>query len=481
MSTEQRYVHHLTAGDCVLIPTGVPHQLDVAANSLVVPVSIPDSALTSPATPPTVHRLDESWNGWILHHFVSTFTFLFSLSEQPQDVVRHLGVDTDGLPTETGHPKLPRSPQLRAISAELLKDPAANLTSSEWAARFGLTPRTLHRRFLDETGMSLVQWRLHCRLLAAEDFLRSGYGVEWVAHKVGFHHAGGLIRAFRKHHGLTPSSWAQRQDPTTTISARVRHTKEREALVSALHTPDKHAPNIPGALARSSDHPENLTHHVLLYIHTGTAHLELDGDARTLHLNAGDAVWGPAGTGRVVTVDPGSVVLPLRFHITEVPDPIREITTVKVPPSLREMMLHHAVWNLSLIRPDKYDRLSVLEIFDDAHERRRRTTVTMPAEPSARAVAVALTRNLRDDRTLQQWADDTGGDPRTINLGFIEDTGKTFRSWRATLRLRAAHDLMVAGTSPSAAAKRVGYKHLSGFSRDFSRHYGMTPREFVGV
>ncbi|MGO2058052.1 MAG: helix-turn-helix domain-containing protein [Candidatus Corynebacterium faecigallinarum] len=154
---------------------------------------------------------------------------------------------------------------------------------------------------------------------------------------------------------------------------------------------------------------------------------------------------------------------------------------MKIPPAQRDLMVYHSIANRTLIHPSNYNRLEILEIFEDAASRQHRMAVNLPSDPSARVVAVALTRNLRDDRTLQQWADDTGGDPQTINLGFIEDTGKTFRSWRATLRLRAAHDLMVAGTSPSAAAKRVGYKHLSGFSRDFSRHYGMTPREFVGT
>lgn len=469
----------LSAGDCVLVPAGVPHQLDVAAGGLVVPIGIPDSALPAPLASPSFHTLDTCWNGWILHHFVSSFTYLFSLTKQPQDIVRNLASDTEEQPTGADRPKLPRSLLLRTITTELLMDPAVGLTSTEWAERYGLTPRTLHRRFIDETGMSLVQWRLHFRLLAAEDFLRAGYGVEWVAHKVGFHHPGGLIRAFRKHHGLTPRVWLKQQAPPTMHSARVRQTTEQYDLVNALHAPAKPAPSIPGAQARLSDRPENLTHHVLLYVHTGKADLEVDGE-RTLRLSAGDAVWRPAGMGRVLTADPGSIVLPLRFHIAEIPDAIREVTTVKVPPSLREMMLHHAVWNLSLIRPGNYDRLSVLDIFDDAHRRRRNTAVNLPSAPSARSVAVALTRNLRDDRTLQQWADEIGCDPHTINMGFIDGTGKAFRSWRATLRLRAAHDLMVAGISPSAAAKRVGYKHLSGFSRDFSRHYGMTPREFVG-
>lgn len=472
----------LDPGESALVPAGVGHRLDVHPGGLVIPVGIPDDALTASPGGPSFRSLNTSWNNWILHHFVSTFTYLFSVSEQPRDVVRRLRtadpVVEDRSPGNT--PPFPTSEPLRAIVTELLTDPTADRTADEWAARYGLTLRTLHRRFLAETGMSLVRWRRESRILAAEDFLRAGYRVSWVSDAVGFQSPGGLIRAFRKKHGMSPTAWREGQSSVPT-SARVRRSLEKDALADALRGQDRPAPAIPASFARSADHPENLTHHILMYVHRGSVELILDETSpRRITLHAGDAVWEPAGIWRVISADPGSVAIPLRFHVSEIPDPLREVTVVKVPPGLREMMLHHAVRNLSLIQPENYDRLSVLEIFGDAMTRRRENTVTLPEDPAARAVATALARDLRNDLSLQDWAVETGSDPRTINRAFLDATGRNFRSWRATLRLRAAHDLMAAGVSPSAAARRVGYKHLSGFSRDFSRHYGMTPREFMG-
>ncbi|WP_297007661.1 helix-turn-helix transcriptional regulator, partial [uncultured Corynebacterium sp.] len=98
----------------------------------------------------------------------------------------------------------------------------------------------------------------------------------------------------------------------------------------------------------------------------------------------------------------------------------------------------------------------------------------------ARRVADALLRDLRDPRTLAQWAEFAGVAPRTLNDGFREATGMTLLQWRTTVRLQTARRLLAAGSTPSAAARSVGYRHLSQFSRDFTSRYGMRPREFAG-
>ena len=144
-------------------------------------------------------------------------------------------------------------------------------------------------------------------------------------------------------------------------------------------------------------------------------------------------------------------------------------------------MLRHTIANLTAIRPENYDRLSALDIFDDSIRHQQEMAVDMPPTGDARTIASALLRNLRDDRDLDDWATELGTEAKTLDRAFREQIGRSFVSWRSAVRLRAAHDLMVAGTSPSAAAGRVGYRYLSGFSRDFSRHYGVTPREFVGT
>ena len=321
------------------------------------------------------------------------------------------------------------TPEVATITASLLKNPAEPSSARDWATRTGFSVQTLNRRFRKEVGTTFRGWRTACKLAAASEYLLAGYRVEWIAHRVGYSHASGLISAFRNHYGTSPEEWARQQTPPNSPSDRVRRLQQTETLVNALagnHTTS--APPVPGTVIETSTTQEG---YGVLYLYSGTARRTIDGrnGSQEIHLTTGDALWSPSGLEGSFTADPGSV---LCFHCgfpdTSTLYPLPDSSVVKIPPAQRDLMVYHSIANRTLIHPSNYNRLEILEIFEDAASRQHRMAVNLPSDPSARVVAVALTRNLRDDRTLQQWADDTGGDPQTINLGFIEDTGKTFRS-----------------------------------------------------
>lgn len=105
--------------------------------------------------------------------------------------------------------KLPR-PKDRKIArlAMALRDrPADRTTLESWAARLGLSRRTLIRRVQDETGMTFRQLRRQARILAALERLCLGHPVTTVAFDVGFDSLSAFIQAFRGITGRTPGQY----------------------------------------------------------------------------------------------------------------------------------------------------------------------------------------------------------------------------------------------------------------------------------
>lgn len=54
----------------------------------------------------------------------------------------------------------------------------------------------------------------------------------------------------------------------------------------------------------------------------------------------------------------------------------------------------------------------------------------------------------------------------------------TFASWRHAARMRIARGLLENGTKTGSVAGRVGYTHVSNFSRAFTRFHGVSPSEY---
>jgi AraC-like DNA-binding protein len=70
--------------------------------------------------------------------------------------------------------------------------------------------RTLTRRFRQETGVSLVAWRQHVRLLESLSRLSMGQPVTNVALDVGYESLSAFTTVFQKTFGVPPSRYAGR-------------------------------------------------------------------------------------------------------------------------------------------------------------------------------------------------------------------------------------------------------------------------------
>ncbi len=128
----------------------------------------------------------------------------------------------DGIRTEPTAPldlPLPGSPPLLAIARLLSDQPACADSTQELARRAGLGMRTMERRFLAETGLTLGAWRRQARLCHALLQLAAGESVKHVALESGYQSPSAFVSAFRAVFGTTPGQYfGDRVREATTIA-----------------------------------------------------------------------------------------------------------------------------------------------------------------------------------------------------------------------------------------------------------------------
>jgi AraC-like DNA-binding protein len=385
--------------------------------------------------------------------------------------------------SRTNAPALPCSPVepgARAVASALVRNPGDNRDVRQLADAVGVSVRTLQRTFLRETEVSLDEWRRMRRLAASREYLLAGYPVEWTAHQVGFGTSHGFIRSFGRRYGTTPAAWAQQASATgggdLTGGEQVSEVRRNSRLVGALSASESgEAPAIPATLAPRRTYQNES---VILWVYCGTVRVTIDD--REFHLAQGDAIWMPRQHSHEVQVNDGSVALPISYLDAEIGTELHEVTVVRVPAALTNYMLHNVIANRTKLVPEGYDRLEVLGVFGEYLHRRQEMTFTMPTTPTAVLIARAVLGDLRDTRSADEWGRRFDVSGSTVNRWFREETGRGFVRWRTLARIQRSTELLDRGLPPVSVARRVGYTHLSGFSRDFRNHLGMTPREYAG-
>lgn len=98
----------------------------------------------------------------------------------------------------------PDSALLRPIVDALEVNPGDTRSLGEWAARLGVSERTVTRTFRAETGLSFGAWQAALRAQHAAVMLGGGMPVDEVAVRVGYSSASAFGAAFRRTTGLTP-------------------------------------------------------------------------------------------------------------------------------------------------------------------------------------------------------------------------------------------------------------------------------------
>ena len=107
---------------------------------------------------------------------------------------------------------MPEDPRLQDLANTLLSTPDDPSGIDDWAQRLNMSSRTLMRRFRQETGVTLGQWRQRARLLRALEMLGRGGSVTEAALAVGYESTSAFIGSFRAAFGVTPSRYVAGRD-----------------------------------------------------------------------------------------------------------------------------------------------------------------------------------------------------------------------------------------------------------------------------
>ena len=103
---------------------------------------------------------------------------------------------------------MPLDARLLRVTRQLAATPGDRRSLDEWAALAAVSPRTLSRRFVEETGFSFSQWRQRARLMRAVELLVADQAVTTVALDMGYEDVSAFIAAFRRMFGVTPARFA---------------------------------------------------------------------------------------------------------------------------------------------------------------------------------------------------------------------------------------------------------------------------------
>lgn len=102
---------------------------------------------------------------------------------------------------------MPDDVRLRKIFEMLMADPADRGTIQTWAARAGLSERTLARLITRETGLSFGRWRQQFHLMLSLQWLAKGASIQQVADGLGYESASTFVTMFRKILGAPPGRY----------------------------------------------------------------------------------------------------------------------------------------------------------------------------------------------------------------------------------------------------------------------------------
>ncbi|WP_321917410.1 helix-turn-helix transcriptional regulator [Paraburkholderia sp. J11-2] len=121
----------------------------------------------------------------------------------------------------------PRDESLARLCEALYADPADPRGPDEWGNVLGMSARTLARRFLAETGMSLRTWRRRMRLFRAVELLGGGMDVTRTALELGYGSTSAFVYAFRHEMGRSPQVYmrGREHNGASRLAAPASHTE----------------------------------------------------------------------------------------------------------------------------------------------------------------------------------------------------------------------------------------------------------------
>ena len=146
----------------------------------------------------------------LLRELILHITRIGALDRRNKSHAHLIGVLLDQLTTLADVPlQLPMPSDARAARLATLvrARPAENAPIEAFARRVGASRRTLERLFLEETRMTVGEWRRRARLLHAVRLLAEGAPVTAASLDSGYSSVSAFIAAFRRSFGTTPGRY----------------------------------------------------------------------------------------------------------------------------------------------------------------------------------------------------------------------------------------------------------------------------------
>jgi transcriptional regulator GlxA family with amidase domain len=107
------------------------------------------------------------------------------------------------------------------------------------------------------------------------------------------------------------------------------------------------------------------------------------------------------------------------------------------------------------------------------------TTVTLPQDRRARAIADVVITNPAEKASLAILCNSVGTSVRTIQRVFQREVSSDFEFWHRQVRVMKAVELLVAGHSVKEVASALGYRQPTAFVDMFRGILGITPGAWI--
>ena len=108
---------------------------------------------------------------------------------------------------------LPSDPRLKKLTEQIIQTPVARETLQTWAKSINMSSRNMSRLFLEETGMSVNQWRRQLHVVNAIFMLGEGRSLQDITEQLGYKSTSSFITMFRKIAGASPKRFmAERRE-----------------------------------------------------------------------------------------------------------------------------------------------------------------------------------------------------------------------------------------------------------------------------
>ncbi len=211
----------------------------------------------------------------------------------------------------------------------------------------------------------------------------------------------------------------------------------------------------------------------LLYATRGV--MRIATDAAAFVVPPGHALWMPAGEPHRVGIE-GAVAMRALFLRGDAASAGPVATTVlAVSPLLKELILAACAEPLEWDEAGRGGHLAALIRDEIARARTLPFGVPEPRDARLARVAAGLRADPASPRRLEEWAEEAGASPRTLERLFLAETGMGFARWRQRLRLSEAAARLARGEAPARAAAAVGYASAPAFGAAFRAAFGITP------